>query len=80
MSKWIQFQIVARPADKKTDTFNVIPNDGGVSLGYVKFYGAWRKYCFFPNPYTIFEQDCLRDIAIFCEQQTAQWRISKKVA
>ena len=80
MSKWIQFYMKPRPADKKTDTFTVIANDGGVDLGEVKFYGAWRKFCFFPNHDTVFEQDCLRDIAIFCEQQTAAWRASKRVA
>lgn len=74
MATWIQFVLQARPLDRKTDTWYVAPKEGGSTLGAVKFYGAWRKYCFFPSPNTIFEQDCLRDIATFCEGQTQLWR------
>jgi hypothetical protein len=74
MSKWIKFVQMPRATDRKTDTWQVFGNDGGVDLGAVKFYGAWRKFSFFPSPDTLFEKDCLRDIADFCELQTKQWR------
>ena len=43
-------------------------------LGQVKWYAPWRRYCFFPAERTIFEQQCLRDIADFCAQQTIAHR------
>lgn len=41
----------------------MVATQGAVPLGVVKWWGAWRKYAFFPNPDTLYEQDCLRDIA-----------------
>ena len=46
------------------------PSKAGLFLGGIKWWGGWRKYCFFPEQATIFEKDCLRDIADFCEAQT----------
>ena len=38
-------------------------------LGAIKWYAPWRKYSFFPQPHTVFEKDCLREIADFCEKE-----------
>lgn len=40
------------------------------TLGIVKWFGSWRRYAFFPKADTVFEKDCLRDIANFCESKT----------
>lgn len=40
----------------------------------VKWYGGWRKYAFFPYADTLFEQDCLRDIAKMLDEVTEEWR------
>lgn len=41
-------------------------------LGYVKWYGAWRGYCFFPTlalgAELVFSAGCLTDIADFIKQ------------
>ncbi len=34
-------------------------------LGGVQWYGPWRQYCFFPSNDTIFNEQCLDDIAEF---------------
>lgn len=44
------------------------------SIGEVKWHGAWRRYALAPGRDTIFEQDCLRKIANFCEDQTKKLR------
>jgi len=31
-------------------------------LGWIKWYGAWRRYCFFPLVDSVFSADCLADI------------------
>lgn len=77
MAKWIRFDKQPRKADRKTDTWAVSPLDGGEPLGQVAFFGAWRKFAFFPFEGTLYEADCLRDIAQFCEDQTNEWRDAK---
>lgn len=85
MSKWIDFDLQVRRTDRKTDIWLVVPKreksegSGVAEIGEVKWFGSWRKYCFFPRPSTVFEKDCLRDIAAFCEEQTAKWGAAKRV-
>jgi len=79
MSKWIRFELLNTP-ERKTSIVRVVAIQGSCLLGEIKWYGAWRKYCFFPAPnlMTIFEEDCLRDIAQFCEEATRAHRESKR--
>jgi|HubBroStandDraft_4_1064222.scaffolds.fasta_scaffold00070_15 hypothetical protein len=70
---WITFIDVGMSASGKTQEWGVQPLDNLSSsgcLGVIKWYGPWRKYCFFPNGNTVFEQDCLRDISLFVETRT----------
>ena len=78
MAKWIQF--VEFPAAGKTRNWTVTANEGGAVLGIVKWYIPWRKYCFFPERNCVFEQDCLRDIAEFCEVRTKTHREELKAS
>lgn len=72
---WIRFQESAmRNPKKKTKEWAVLAVNERLPLGYVKWFSNWRKYCFFPLQSTIYEQDCLRDIANFCESQTKTHR------
>ncbi len=76
MAKWIEFRDVSEhfPA-RKTRTWAVLPKaQPGAVLGRVEWYPGWRKYVFAPEADTVYEQDCLRDIAAFCEQQTREHR------
>ena len=41
-------------------------------LGDIRWYSKWRKYAFYPRADTLFEHECLRDIAAFCEEQTKE--------
>ncbi len=66
--KWIRF--VLYPYVKpwqKTHVYHVVTIDGGVKLGEVRWWGAWRKYAFFPEASTLYEPTCLRDIAAFID-------------
>ena len=51
---------------------------GDTILGLVKWWGAWRCYCFFPAAETLYEKVCLREIADFCEQATVRHREQRK--
>jgi hypothetical protein len=77
-AKWVHFDLQNRH-DLKTKVWIAWSGKEGfegTELGQVKFYPQWRKYSFFPALQTLFEQDCLRDIADFCAAETALWRKS----
>lgn len=74
MSKWIEFEEMETDTTRKTKIFEVITKKDRFGLGIVKWHGAWRKYSFFPAEGTVFEWDCMRDIADFCESETKKYR------
>lgn len=77
---FVRFVLNPTPVDRKTPSWKVVSavSTSGSHLGVVKFYGAWRKFGFFPAANTIFEEVCLRDIAAFCEAETRTWRATAK--
>jgi hypothetical protein len=77
-AKWIRFEEIAPPSTK-TKRWAVMPKDGSERIGSVSWYAPWRKYCFFPRPETVYEQDCLRDLARFCEAETTKHRMPATV-
>ena len=40
----------------------------------MRWYGAWRQYCFFPYPETVFSAGCLKDVQEFIEALMAERR------
>jgi len=70
---WITFKDGGLSKSGKTRVWRVRSNDSPPAagdIGAVGWYGPWRKYCFFAAPNTVWEEDCLREIAAFCENQT----------
>lgn len=69
---WIRFE--EKASNTKTKRWTVLPHQEIYPLGEIKWYGPWRKYCFFPNSarMVILEEHCLRDIALFCEERTKE--------
>ena len=47
----------------KSVVIGVYSQSSNVLLGKVKWYGPWRQYCFYPEPDTIFNTECLGEIA-----------------
>lgn len=70
VGKHIRF--VPGPDKPKTKTWMVESNESGCVLGWIAWYSQWRTYGFFPDADTVFEEDCLRDIADFCERKTIE--------
>jgi len=68
--KWIDIDNVGKSKSGKTDIFNVYGKDTRSLLGHVSWFAPWRRYCFHPSQNTVFEQDCLKDIANFIEEKT----------
>ena len=78
--KYIQFVFAKYSNTGKTEQWNVATKEDAEDLlGVVKFYAPWYCYAFFPFDKTLYEKQCLRDIAEFCEQQNKLWRIRIKM-
>lgn len=77
ISKWIEFVDWGKSDSGKTKMWGVFTKDTSIELGEVKWFTKWRKYAFFPNTETIFEEECLRDISFFVEQKTRKHRLKK---
>lgn len=69
-ARWIRFDPVVTPPSRKTKVWQVTANQGNMVLGVVLWSTGWRRYVFAPYGNTSYEQDCLRDIAAFIEEQT----------
>lgn len=72
MAKFIDFVDAGQSESGKTLLWHVVPKDSVGGIGLIHWYGPWRKYCFSPHAKTVYEQQCLRDIADFCEQKTRE--------
>ena len=83
MSKWIEFEELGTSKSGKTKIWVVYSKKDEVPfsdlwIGQVKWMSSWRKYAFFPEQDTVYEQDCLRDLAQFCEDQNKAHKEAKK--
>jgi len=75
---WIKFGEPTQREGQKTLRWLVTTADARAALGTVAWYSRWRGYAFYPTPASIFEQDCLREIADFCEARTREHRAARK--
>lgn len=66
---WIEFKLVGESKSGKTKIWDVITKEFPTKIGQIKWHAPWRKYSFFPESDTIFEEICLNDIANFCKSQ-----------
>lgn len=64
--KYLTFRI--KEQRLKTNVYSCLNNNSRVELGVVKWYGAWRQYCYFPLVEAVYNQACLNDIATFLEK------------
>jgi hypothetical protein len=53
---------------KKTSSWNCRNKRTKDVLGVVKWYSAWRQYCFFPTCPAVYNNSCLSDISDFLTQ------------
>lgn len=56
-----------------THVYSVTDRISKSRLGTIKWFMQWRKYCFFAND-SVFDSNCLRDIAEFCDIRTLERR------
>jgi hypothetical protein len=59
--KYLQF-IKIKDLNRKTPIVRVKNKTNGFFLGEIKWYSAWRDYCFFPAENCVFHDGCLNKI------------------
>ncbi len=74
-SKYIEFYELADSG--KTKIWDILSKRHGDILGKIKWYGAWRQYCFFPSPAVVFNKTCMEDIIDFIQEEMAYRSIKK---
>ena len=55
----------------KTTRWAIFNNKTDSFLGEIKWYSAWRQYCFFTTMDAVFSCSCMRDILDFIGQLSA---------
>lgn len=53
---------------KKTTSYTVANKEDNNEIGIIKWHSPFYKYSFFPTAYTVFDETCLKDIAIFLDK------------
>jgi len=69
INKYVKFSFVRDSKTGLTKIWDIKSNEN-ILLGKVKWFGQWRKYVFFPEDDTIFDNLCLNEIKIFIEEET----------
>jgi len=74
LTKWIVVKELCKSESGKTTIWDV-SSSRGVFLGQIRWWANWRKYAFCPRDGTVYEEDCMRDIANWCEQATRRHKL-----
>jgi len=69
MAKHLKF-VEEKIPNLKTKKYWVVNKHDDIYLGAIDWYNQWRKYAFFPMIGTVYEEDCLQDIAQFIKNLT----------
>ena len=73
--KYIRFECFCR--GEKTTQWKIVNRRSGGELGEIKWYSAWRQYCFFTSFDAVFNDSCLCDIIHFIGQLSAARNIER---
>jgi len=52
----------------RTSAWEIRNNKTGSVIGEISWYATWRQYCTMPKGGTVFNNQCLRDIAGFLDK------------
>jgi len=52
----------------KTSVWHCLNKKSHILLGIVQWFGPWSQYCFLPEPKTVFNVGCHKDIDDFIDQ------------
>lgn len=64
---------------RKTKAWAIYSRRRGDLLANVRWYGRWRQFVVYPEPGTLFNAECLRQLAQLCAGAYADWYEAKKM-
>jgi hypothetical protein len=76
--KYMVIERCERKPKAKTDVWIVRAQSSSAKLGEIRWFGRWRRYCFFPEN-AIFSQDCLMDLDDAIGKIMNDWQAKKKL-
>lgn len=76
-SKYLEFPVMQTGA--KTNKYYVMTKGSRQAIGVIKWFAAWRKYCFYPVNGTLFDPGCLTDIAAFIQERMEERKKVRKL-
>ena len=76
---FISFNDHGVSASGKTRIWTVTSTGDGAYLGRVSWWGAWRRYVFLPSADTVYDPNCLKAIADFCQTKTDEHKEKNNV-
>jgi hypothetical protein len=78
IGKYITFIPVPVTTHHKTKRWDVVNHETHCKIGGIGWFSRFRKYSFFPETKTVYEETCLRQISFFLETQMARYKAEKK--
>ena len=54
--------------NRKTPIYHINENNTRDEIGEIKWYSAWRKYCFFPEYKTVWDNKCILQVMNFMNE------------
>lgn len=64
-------EFIRKTSSGKTERYTCQNRRSAGELGEVKYYGAWRQYCYFPTAQAVYSKGCLDDISHFVARLNA---------
>ena len=74
-TKYLRFMNYPDPS-RKTELWEIYSKSNDALLGEIKWYGAWRQYCFFPLN-ALFNSTCLDDIKKYLDKLNEEHKDKK---
>lgn len=65
-------ELLPGPKDRRVTRRWLVHAKSGHLLGAIGWYSGWRRYVYWAQAGTIYEELCLREIAAFCEAHTRE--------
>ena len=71
MSKYLKIQewksYLIEKSKRKTKVYWV-KDKNNIEIGLIRWNTGWRKYCFYPEKFTVFDSNCLNEISGFMDK------------
>ena len=72
---FLKFHEESQSPLRRTKRWTVLSaRDTSHPLGWVSWYGAWRKYTFAAGAGSIFDEKCLQEVCEFIEARTREYK------